>query len=159
MDGQQRVYRRLIGENALQVLLRVDCSDGKPSIEAQVQDALERCRDTLVKDHNACDLILNSSDSPTAQSYRNIRHSNMSEMLWAGSALVVDLREVVADHLRGNRGEHPASPSYLLAWKRRVLRADFSEETPWSIIADWYDDLGDSFKADLCRSQDVASND
>ncbi len=157
MDASDKAYRRIVTEAAMRVFVSVDCADQQSSVAAQLQTELIRLQDTdSVQDRALCSLILRVSDSPVAQSYRNIRQTEMNDRRWAGLAFSCDVREAVLKELPGGRLDHPQARDRVLAWQRQALRGNFADDTPWCVIADWFDDLGDSRKANLCRELEAA---
>ncbi len=132
------------------VVTRVDCS--ADSIALQLQAALDSLRDSRLAQQRA-GLILGSSVSPVAQSYRNALQTGRNEGRWAGLVLKNDVQEALKEDFEFRRS-HPGQSeirAWLLSWQQEILRGDFPDDVPWSVIADWYDDHDDSERASRCR--------
>lgn len=157
MDASDNEYQRIVNEAVMRLIVGVDCSDQHSSVAAQLQVGLIRLQEAdFVRDRELCTLILRASDSPVAQSYRNIRQTNTNDRRWAGLALSYDVQETVLKELPGGRFDHHEVGTRVWAWQRQALRGNFADDTPWCVIADWFDDLGDSRKANLCRELEAA---
>ena len=162
MDVLEKEYRRIVMEAANRLVARVDGSSGSSiavwsSIARQLQGVLVQVEaHDLIESGDACSLILQYSDSPEAQSYRNTRMTNPGSELnvqrWAGLALATDVREKVFAILRISGLRIEEIHAGLLGWQHpQTLRGDFDDDAPWHILADWYEERGERVKAKLCR--------
>lgn len=157
MDASGQEYQSVVMEAALRIIEGVDCSVSQSSVAGQLQAEIVRLQDAgWVEDQRLCALILRASDSPIAQSYRNIRQIRMTDRRWAGLSFSSDVQAKVLEELQIGRFDHPEIRARVMGWQRRMLRGSFADETPWSVIADWFEDCGDSRRASLCRELDAA---
>lgn len=157
MDGPAQDYRRIVLESAARLIADVDCSPTDVAITGQLQEKVVGLQTSrLMVDRELCSFVLRTSDSPVAQSYRNTRLTNSGSRLndrrWAGLVFASDVRETVLKQLRLLRFEDPEARNRVLAWQQQdALRGNFSDDTPWCVIADWHDEHGDTVQAELCR--------
>lgn len=153
----------MVVESALRAFSGVDVTLDRQAIKRWLRSEIIRlCGSRNQKDLSTCELILRTSDSPQAQSFRNTLLTNPGSTLdlirWAGLAFSADVREASLSLLCVDALDHPDVTFAVSAWQQQeLLRGDFRKETPWLIIADWHDEHGDSLKAGLCRQINVAA--
>ncbi len=156
MDEATKQYRAIVDAEASRIIQSIDC-EKTVAIPSQLRLEIGRLRASpILENHETRWLALQKSNSPIAQSFRHTRLTNpgaeLNEQNWAALILASDVRETVLARLNSRSFEDPNIWPCLLAWQQPTrLLADFADETPWCVVADWYEETGRSMEAKLCR--------